>query len=216
MNSRTARRLICRLIYLLPLILFVAFCIYAAIPHVWFVYSGKAQPTMSLFSLQANAWESAEIMRENTDAASINLTNAITVASILFWGALVLLGLFAILVAVCSLVAFSQSPTSTLSNRTKRVLGLLCPNRITYLILPLFSLIPAFMPQILEFAYRTTAGIEMRAHAFPFYDFVMALILIAGSLIPYLTTLSWQGEEHLDMFRIYRAGKPSEKGGTDA
>lgn len=216
MSKQTFHRATCRTIFLLPLISFVIFCIYAAIPHVWFVYDGKAQPTMSLFSLQANAWESAEIMRNNTDAASVNLTSAITLLSILFWVFLGLVGLYALLTAVCSLVAFSQPPTSRLSNRSKRVLGLLCPNRITYLILPVFLIIPALFPQMMELSYLTAAGIEMHAHAFPCYDFVTALIAIALTVIPYLATLPWQSEERLDLFRIYRASKTEEKGGRNA
>ena len=55
--SVKGRRALIHLFYLLPLLFGVALLIYAAVPHLWFVYDGEAYSTMDLFELQGNAWD---------------------------------------------------------------------------------------------------------------------------------------------------------------
>ena len=212
-HSSPARRVLLRTVYLLPLLLFLTFCIYASLPHLWFVYDRQAYDTMSLFDLQGNTWEACAGYRNSGEAALVNFGNVMAAASILFWVALVVFGVFAVLVAVCSLSAFALPPASPLSNRIKRISGLIAPNRLSYLILSVLPLLPAFFPQVLALASRSFLGVSTRAHAHPLHAWVLMLILILVNLAAFLLTLPWQSEERLDLFRIYRSSKKASTGG---
>ena len=54
--SNPTHRALIHLCYLLPAIFGILLLIYAAVPHLWFVYNGDAYSTMNLFELQENAW----------------------------------------------------------------------------------------------------------------------------------------------------------------
>ena len=202
-------------VYLLPLLCFLIFCIYSAIPHIWFVYESQAHETVSLFELWQNVSQTCQSAQNSgtADEATLQFADLMGAASVFFWIVIALYGIFALATAVCSTVAFLAPPTSVLSNKTKRILGLICPSRIVYLLLSLLPLLPALFPHLLTFAYRTFLGLEIKAHAAPFADWVLALILVALTVIPYIATLPYQASERLDLFRIYRAGnKPLSKG----
>ena len=215
MNRQSLRRAALRGVYLLPLLGILVFCIYAAIPHIWFVYESQAHETVSLFELLQNVSKTCQSARESgtADEATLQFASLMSAATVFFRIVLVLYAVFAVSTAVCSTVAFSAPPTSVLSNKTKRILGLICPSRPIYLGLSVLPIIPAFFPSLLVYAYSALLGIEMKVHAAPVADWVLALILVSLNVILYIATLPLQAEEHMDLFRIYRAGnKPLSKG----
>lgn len=208
--SKTVQRFFCRTVYLLPLISAFLMILYAAIPHLWFVYEYEAYDTLSLFSLQSNVWAECDALLNGEAAASsfaVYFSHIMRVVCVLFWFSMILYGLLALLCAICSTVAFAHSPTHRYSNRSKRVLHLLCPGRILYLVLNLAPLVWGFFAQILLFAYRNFMGYRPTLHYFWLPDWVLSLFFTLLCTGTFLFTLSMQADARLDMFRIYKARK---------
>ena len=57
LKSARAKRVLIHLCYFLPALSGACLLIYAAVPHLWFVYNGEAYSTMNVFQLQSNAWD---------------------------------------------------------------------------------------------------------------------------------------------------------------
>ncbi|MBQ9773038.1 MAG: hypothetical protein IJW30_00055 [Clostridia bacterium] len=217
------RRLLCRAAYLLPLLLGVLFLVYTHVPHLWFVYDDPEQQgnfyitdTTSPAQLQKDAKESSFAVLDSdgeTDADGEaqavrnerSFATLLTVASVVYYVALVLFAIPATLTAICSLVAFALPPTHLYANRAKRLLHFLCPNRICFLLSFLFPILTALFPQVLLFGYQTYQGLDIRLHYQGLPDWALALALAILCAALFLLTLPWQAEEHLDMFRIYKS-----------
>jgi len=73
-NQNIAHRALIHLCYLLPAIFGILLLIYAAVPHLWFVYDGNAYSTMNLFELQENAWA----FYEDIEAGTVENSTAVT------------------------------------------------------------------------------------------------------------------------------------------
>ena len=211
------RRALIHLCYLLPLLFGIALLIYAAVPHLWFVYNGDAYSTMNLFELQGNAWEFYEQIKSGT----IESTSAVTwfeqllpVVSALFWILPILYGVVVVLITVCSLVAFSFEPTTRIANRTKRILHLVCPNRVSYLLFPLLPLFSSLFPQLLLCLYRLQ-GMSIRLYTFFLADWILVLIFAVLNAAAFILLLPLQNEAHMDMFRIYKSGAQVKKQGDE-
>ena len=210
--SGGARALI-YLCYFLPAILGVCLLIYALVPHLWFVYDGEAYSTMNLFELQGNAWDFYDSIQagevEDTEAARW-FSQLLPVVGALFWILPIWYGVLAAAVAICAIIAFSFDPTSRYSNRTKRVLQLLCPNRICYLLMPLLPLFSALFPQMLLLFYRFQ-GLNMTLHAEFLQDWILVLAVVLINAIVYIFLLPLQNELHMDLFRIYKSKKKTNE-----
>ena len=216
MSVRT-RRILIQLCYLLPALFGIALLIYAAVPHLWFVYNKEAYSTMDLFELQGNAWE----FYEQIQAGKIESTSAVVwfeqllpVVSALFWILPVIYAFFALAITVCSLVAFSYEPTTRIANRTKRILHLICPNRITYLLFPLLPLFSSLLPQLLLWLYQWQ-GMNIRLYTFFVADWVLVLVFALLNAVAFILLLPLQSESRMDMFRIYKSGAQVKRQGDE-
>ncbi len=215
--SNPAHRALIHLCYLLPAIFGVVLLIYAAVPHLWFVYNGDAYSTMNLFELQENAWDFYEQIEAGTVENSAAVTwfkDLLPIVTALFWILPIVYALLAAMITVCSIVAFSFEPTSRTANRTKRILQLVCPNRVTYLLLPLLPLFSALFPQLVLWLYRWQ-GMKISLYTFFVADWILVLIFAVLNAIVFILLLPMQNEEHLDMFRIYKSGAQVKRRGDE-
>lgn len=215
--SLRSRRVLIHVCYFLPLLFGILLLVYALVPHLWFVYDLEAYSTMSLFELQENSWEFYEQIQAGavTESAAVaRFEQLLPVVSALFWVLPVLYGILSLAVAVCAVIAFSFEPTSRIANRTKRVLYLVCPNRVTYLLLPLLPLFSALFPQLLLWLYRWQ-GLHIRLYTFFVADWILVLILAAVNAAVFIILLPMQSESHLDLFRIYKSGAQVKKRGDE-
>lgn len=203
------RRGLIRAAYLSPLICGGLMLLVFAIPHLYFVYGNVAYETFSSFDLLANAMsECTAVLNGTTEGTSDAVYFAYTVSLfvVLFWVALVAYLSTAIAAAVCSLYAFSKEPTAVESNRAKRWFRFVCPNRITYVICNLALLLSAAFPHILLYCYHRQMGyVGISLHFYFGSDLLWGVILTAMGLLPYLVLLPAQADEHLDLFRLYKA-----------
>ena len=216
-SQNKAHRALIHLCYLLPAIFGIVLLIYAAVPHLWFVYDGEAYSTMNLFELQENAWEFYEQIEAGTVENSTAVTwfkDLLPVVSALFWILPILYALVATMITVCSFVAFSFDPTSRTANRTKRILQLICPNRVAYLLTPLLPLFSALFPQMMLWLYRLQ-GMNIRLYTFFVADWILVLIFAVLNAAVFILLLPMQSEEHLDMFRIYKSGAKVKRQGDE-
>lgn len=216
-HSNPTHRALIHVCYLLPAIFGILLLIYAAVPHLWFVYNGDAYSTMNLFELQENAWDFYKQIQSGAIESSSAVTwfeQLLPIVSALFWILPILYALLAVTVTICSLVAFSFEPTSRTSNRAKRVLHLVCPNRVTYLLLPLLPLASALFPQLVLLLYRLQ-GLKISLYTFFVADWILVLIFAVVNALVFFLLLPMQSEEHLDMFRIYKSGAQVKRQGEE-
>ena len=216
LTSRKQRTLI-HLCYFLPALLGVCLLIYAIIPHLWFVYDGKAYSTMNLFQLQSNAWdfyEQIEAGQVESNAAVRWFEQLLPIVSALFWILPILYGVLSVMIAVCAMIAFSFDPTTRIANRTKRILYMVCPNRVTYLLLPLLPLFSSLFPQLLLWLYRYQ-GMNIRLHYYFVADWILVLIFAVINAVVFILLLPMQSESHLDLFRIYKSGAHVRRKGDE-
>ena len=216
LSSRTKRVLI-HLCYFLPALLGACLLIYAVVPHLWFVYNGEAYSTMNVFQLQSNAWDfyaQIESGAIESNAAVHWFEQLLPIVSALFWILPILYGVLSVMIAICAMVAFSFDPTSRIANRTKRILQLVCPNRVTYLLLPLLPLFSSLFPQLLLWLYRYQ-GMNIRLYSFFVADWILVLIFAAVNAAVFILLLPMQSETHLDLFRIYKSGAQVRRKGEE-
>lgn len=216
MSVRT-RRILIQLCYLLPALFGILLLIYAAVPHLWFVYNKEAYSTMDLFELQGNAWNFYEQIKagkiENTSAV-VWFEQLLPVVSALFWILPILYAFMAVAITVCSLVAFSYEPTTRIANRTKRILHMVCPNRITYLLLPLLPLFSSLLPQLLLWLYQWQ-GMSIRLYTYFVADWILVLVFALLNAVAFILLLPLQSEARMDMFRIYKSGVQVKRQGDE-
>lgn len=215
--SNPTHRALIHVCYLLPAIFGILLLIYAAVPHLWFVYNGDAYSTMNLFELQGNAWEFYEQIKAGAvenNAAVTWFEELLPVVSALFWILPILYTVLVGMITVCSLVAFSFDPTARIANRTKRILHLVCPNRVTYLLVPLLPLFSALFPQLMLWLYRLQ-GMKISLYTFFVADWILVLIFAVLNALIFILLLPMQSEEHLDMFRIYKSGAQVKRQGEE-
>ena len=206
MMSSLQKRFWIRLAYLLPLITALLLLIYAAVPHIYFIFNGEVHETVSTVELFSNTWEECRTLLNGKSAAG----NAVFFSYILLAYAVISLLLtlvfltFAVLSAVFSCRAFAACPTDRQANRSKRWLHLFCPGRICYGILTLLPLIPACLPHLLSALYKGYFGLKVKACFFFLPDVILGGVLVLFSLLCFVLTLRIQSEEHMDMFRLYK------------
>ncbi|MBQ7392099.1 MAG: hypothetical protein IJV73_05375 [Clostridia bacterium] len=215
--SVKGRRALIHLCYFLPALFGIALLIYAAVPHLWFVYDGEAYSTMNLFELQSNAWDFYEQIKsgaiENSGAV-VWFEQLLPVVSVLFWLLPIVYAFVVLLITVCSIVAFSFEPTTRIANRTKRILHLVCPNRSTYLLFPLLPLFSSLFPQLLLWLYRWQ-GMSIRLYTFFLADWILVLIFAVINAVVFILLLPLQSEARMDMFRIYKSGAQVKRRGDE-
>ncbi len=205
----SCRRTLIRIAYLLPAISGLILLVYALIPHLYFVYENTAYETLGTFTLVSNTFAECNALLSGTtegSAGAIFFAYGMSVFAVLFWIALALYGVTATAAAVTSVRAFSAEPTSRESNRAKRWLRFFCPNRGVYVFCNLLLLLAAAFPQILVWFYHSQLGYtDMQLHFFGPPGLVWALLSVLLSVGSFLALLPAQAEEHLDMFRLYKA-----------
>ena len=212
-----ARRALIHLCYFLPGIFGIVLLIYAAVPHLWFVYEGEAYTTMNLFELQSNSWEFYEQIQAGeveNNTVVVWFEQLLPVVSALFWILPIVYAFVVLLITGCSIVAFSFEPTSRIANRTKRILYMVCPNRVTYLLFPLLPLFSSLFPQLLLWLYRWQ-GLSIRLYTFFVADWIFVLILAVLNAAVFILLLPLQNEAHMDMFRIYKSGAQVKRRGDE-
>lgn len=215
--SVRARRALIHLCYLLPAIFGILLLIYASVPHMWFVYDGEAYSTMNLFELQSNAWDFYEQIKAGKIESAVAVTwfeQLLPVVSALFWILPIVYAVVVLAITVCSVVAFSFEPTTRVANRTKRILHLICPNRISYLLFPLLPLFSALFPQLLLWLYRMQ-GMSIRLYTFFVADWILVLVFTVLNAVAFILLLPLQNESRMDMFRIYKSGAQVKRQGDE-
>ena len=206
MRKPTARRLLIWVTYLMPLILGVLLLALTLIPHLYFVYDGEVHETMSPLELVNNTWDTCQKLLDgdSEDPYSIIFSYVMSFFVILFWIFVCLYAFFAVVETVCVIRAFSALPTSRQSNRAKRWMHLLCPNRICYTLFGLLPILPSFFSYILTHFYYTRLGLKMKVFFFGPPDPVWVIGLVLIMELAFWLTLQKQSREHLDMFRLYK------------
>lgn len=209
--SSGTRRTLVRLSYLLPAILGVILLIVAAVPHIYFIYEGKAHDTLSTFSLVSNTLaDCSAILKGATEGSNyaVVFSYAMLCFGILFWVGLISYWIMALASAICSTVAFAYPPTAKEANRTKRWFRLFCSNRVIFVLSHLPILLSAAFPQILLYFYQNQLGYRsMSLHFFGPADLLLACLCVALSLGAHFALLPAQSREHMDLFRLYKAKK---------
>ncbi len=209
--SSPARRVLIRIAYWLPAISGLILLIYACVPHLFFIYNDTALDTLSVFELVGNTASQCGSITNGTAEGSntaIVFAYIMTFFVILFWIAVVAYTVMALTAAITSSYAFSHAPTAKETNRAKRWMQFFCPGRVVYVIDNLVLLLAAAFPHILLYFYQTQMGYtDMSLHFFGPSDLLLAAILVTLNSISFLALLPAQAEEHMDMFRLYKAKK---------
>ncbi len=207
-DTKGVKRIFIRLTYLLPLITSVILWVHIFIPHLFFTYQGEAYETMSLTRLMSNAWTQCRgILSGGADAEAYEATlfsYLMTAAVIVAWASLVIHAVVSLLAAITSLRAFSNAPTSKEANVAKRVLHLICPNRVCFVICNLLPIFPAILPYLLSGAYKTYLFMDMKVFSIGPSELWLMIPLVLLCEILFLSLLPAQRDTHLDMFRLYK------------
>lgn len=205
--SSSARRALIRFAYLLPVFSGMLLLIYALIPHLFFVYGDAIYNTQSPFELMQNTWKESQALLNGAEASAKAVMFSFTMSAvvILSWVFTAVYATVAIASAICSCIAFSHRPTEREANRAKRWMQFFCPNRVLYIIVNLLPLLPAAFPYILLHFYRTQMFYDMSLHHMGPPDFVLAAVAVLLNLAAFLLLMPAQNEEHMDMFRLYKA-----------
>lgn len=207
-NSKSIKKKLITLAHILPLITSVILWAQMLIPHLYFVYEGKAQKTMSPFGLMSNAWEYCQSAIKNgvdTTGFDVNIfSRRVTIFIVLIWAALILHFIVSLLLTITSVSAFSNEPTSKQANVAKRVLHLICPNRVCLVTCNLLPIVPALFPYVLENTYRSLLLIEMKAFFVGPSQLWIMIPLILLCEILFLSLIPAQRDLHMDMFRLYK------------
>lgn len=205
-SSPTARLGI-RLAYLMPAISFLLLLIYALIPHLYFIYQDTAFETMSLFTMISNTWRECQsaLSASGGSASAVLFSYTMSAATVVFWIALVIHGVFSLSAAACSVYAFSQLPTDRKANRAKKLLHLICPNRVLFVMGMLLPLLYSAFPYVLRYCYREQMVMDISVYSTTrIADLALAAVLVLLGVGLFLATLSLQSREHLDLFRLYK------------
>ena len=212
-SSALSRALI-RVTYLLPALFGLCLLILAFVPHVFFMYNGKLQPTNSPFVLMSNTWEATTpVVSAATQSSSTTyfFSLIMTVLTVLSWVCIFIYASMAIASAICSTVAFSCAPTDRLANRAKRWMHFFCPNRVMYVVSNLLLLLPAAFPNLLAHFYRTQLGYDVKVFFIGASDLLLAVIFILLSTAAFLALLPMQAREEMDMYRLANRKKDAKK-----
>ena len=211
-SSSKNKRALIYLVYLLPLIVGLLCLLLAFLPHLWFNYGGAVQKTMSPMELLTNTWSICNnaLDAEAAEADTILFSQTMIFFCVLVWISVILYALYAVMVAIFSIRAFSAPPTTRTANRSKRWLHLLCPNAICYALFGLLPIFPSFFPYILSHFYQTRLWIDAKVFFFGLPDPVWVILLVGILELSFLLTRNIQAREHMDLFRLYKK-KPEEK-----
>jgi len=207
-------RVLIRLTYLLPALFGLVMLIVFFVPHVFFTFNGKIQPTLSPFELMRNTWESTFPMLSASATGSSTVyffSLTMVIVTVLSWICVLAYALMAIASAICSTVAFSHAPTDRLTNRAKRWMHFFCPNRILYVITHLLLLLPASFPYLLEHFYRTQLGYNVKAFFLGASDPILVAVLVLIAITAFLALLPAQAREQTDMYRFFKSTKEKDE-----
>ena len=207
-KPNTGRRFLCRFVYLLPAISGIILLAWAMIPHLFFVEKGEAHETLTLFQLMGNTWEFGETVLSGTSenaapaAYFSTVMEAVVVAS---WISIVLFAVNATVMAICAPWAHANPPTSPSSNNAKRWMRLFCFGRGWVAFTLLLPILPALFPCILVDMQNEIFVANISLHYYLVPAWIVAILLCVTQFVLFVATVRVQREEHLDMFRLYKA-----------
>ena len=204
------RRVLIRLSYWMPAITLLCTVGYALIPHLYFLFEGRAHETVSVFDLIVNtARECRTMLGGNVEGSpsAVYFAAIMYACVILSWISLILYAPYAVASAVCSTVAFAYPPTDPRANRAKRWMQFLCPNRTLFVLAQLLPLVICAFPTVLLAQYRNLLWYEMSLHTLGPSDLVIGGVTVAIGIALALLTLPMQSSEHMDLYRLYKAKK---------
>lgn len=212
MSERTpsARRALCRLAYLLPLIVGILLLIWASLPHVFFVKDGEAHETMSLFRLLRNTWADCRTVMSGTTentAAAAYFSYIMSACVVVSWLSIAVFAVNATASAFCSLSALGKLPTDPEANAAKRWMKFFCFNRVWLAASLLFPVLPTLFPIVLAYLYRKIFVYDITVHYFGPPAWIIVILLSVAQFVLFVATLRAQSLEYLDMFRLYKARK---------
>lgn len=208
--NRSVKRFLCHFAYLLPAIVGLTLLIWACLPHVFFVNAGEAHETLSLFDLMGNTWEYGSTVLDGTSenaAPAAYFSYIMNAYVILSWIAIVLFGFNAIVTAVTALPTLWKSPTDPETNRAKLWLRFFCFNRGWIAFTLLLPIIPALFPCVLVYMQQDIFVADISAHYFGPTAWIVVCVLCVLQFGLFVGTKRLQAEEHMDMFRLYKAKK---------
>lgn len=204
----SARRKPVWVAYLLPLVCALALLIWALIPHLFFIYGGDVKETISLFDLMGNTWKSCTAALSGdakNSTTAIYFSYIMIVALVISWLAIAVNLLMTVVGAVCACLALPRDPVDPATNGVKRWMKFFCFNRGVFAVATLLPILPFLLPQLLIWFYRSWFAYDMSLHYFAIPSWIAALVLSLLSFATFVATLRLQREEHMDLFRLYKA-----------
>ena len=197
-----------RLAYLLPLLSAVALLILAATPCFFFQSRGEAFESMSLFGVMTNTYENCKGFLDGTASGSTSALYFSYVMSAILLVSLILMVLYAVFILFTALlfpfIWTPNAPGHPTVNQLKRAYRILVPNRGCYVVCNLLPILPSCFPYFLELFYNKLLGDPATLHYLFLPNPIITAVLCALSVTLFLTTLTAQRENRMDLFRIYK------------
>ena len=206
MNSSLAKRRSVVLVYLLPLICGLILLIWAAIPHLFFVYGADVKETISVFELMESTQEQCRLMLDGQaqgSTSALYFSYAMLAAVFLSRVAILAHLIASVTSFACACVAFSYPADHSVANRAKRWMRFFCFNPGTFTISCLLCCLPFYLPLLLNGFYQNWFFYDMSLHYFGIPSWIAATVLALGSAVAFVATRHIQREEKMDLFSFY-------------
>ena len=200
-----------RLAYLFPCFVGVILLFLAILPHLFYRVGNEVHSTLSLFKLLENTHERCmdlfNGMKEGT-TAELYFHFVMYAFWLLSMISMVLYGIFVLFTTVMTVFIWTPYSTSTPTvNKLKRAYRIAVPNRGFFVFFQILPVLPSLFPYFLQYFSGTVLGQKMYAYYYGIPDFIIVLILSVASITLFLTTLSAQKNNKMDLFRIYKIEK---------
>lgn len=200
-----------RLAYLFPCLVGILLLFLAILPHLFYRVGSKVYSTLSLFKLLENTHESCMGFFNGTKegtTAQLYFHFVMFAFWLLSVISMLLYGVFVLSTMVMTVFVWTPySPPTPTVNKLKRAYRIAVPNRGFFVFFQILPVLPSLFPYFLQHFSRTVLGQKMYAHYYGIPDFIIVLVLSAASITLFLTTLSAQKDNRMDLFRIYKIEK---------
>ena len=201
-----------RLAYLMPLISGIILLILGFVPHLFYRLNNDVYSTLSPFQLLGNTYEQATRFVTGT-ASGTTADFYFFIVMLAFWAICTLcIALYAIFVIWTTVMLFSvwmpQSSPTVRGNKLKRAYRIFVPNRGFFVFYQILPIAPALFPHLFQLFCKKMLGQTMKVYYYGIPDWIVVAILTTAAITLFLTTLSAQKENKMDLFRIYKTNEP--------
>ena len=212
MIRSTNRPWLIRLAYSMPWINGMIFLVLGYIPHLFYISGNNNPPTLSPFALlniiHANGMEYLSATASGTTEDFY-----FYMVMLAFWAICTLcIALYAIFVIWTTVMLFSvwmpQSSPTVRGNKLKRAYRIFVPNRGFFVFYQILPIAPALFPHLFQLFCKKMLGQTMKVYYYGIPDWIVVAILTTAAITLFLTTLSAQKENKMDLFRIYKTNEP--------